>query len=86
MNGPLEWFASIAGMIAALMIAWDHSRRTTGLGFVLFVWTSIAWVISGLVNGTPPLAVQNIVLLAINLIGVHRYLIRKKPVHGAANA
>lgn len=78
MNGPVEWFASIAGMIAALMIAWDHSRRVTGWGFVLFVFASIAWIVSGLVNGTPPLAVQNVVLLAINLFGVYRYLIRKK--------
>ncbi|RJF85363.1 hypothetical protein [Sphingomonas cavernae] len=78
MNGPVEWFAAIAGMIAALMIAWDHSRRITGWGFVLFVFASIAWIISGIVNGTPPLAVQNMVLLAINLFGVYRYLIRKK--------
>lgn len=78
MNGPVEWFASITGMVAALMIAWDHSRRITGWGFVLFVFASIAWIASGLVNGTPPLAVQNIVLLVINLFGVYRYLIRKK--------
>ena len=29
---------------------------------------------------------QNVVLLAINLIGVYRYLIRKKPVQGTAHA
>ena len=29
---------------------------------------------------------QNVILLAINLIGVYRYLIRKKPVHGEAKA
>lgn len=78
MNGAIEWFASITGMIAALMIAWDHSRRITGWGFVLFVAASAAWIVSGLVAGTAPLAVQNIVLLAINLFGVYRYLIRKK--------
>ncbi|WOK37190.1 hypothetical protein [Sphingomonas sp. C3-2] len=78
MNGAIEWFASISGMIAAMMIAWDHSRRVTGWGFVLFVFASCAWIISGVVNGTPPLAVQNLVLLAINLFGVYRYLIRKK--------
>ena len=29
---------------------------------------------------------QNVILLAINLIGVYRYLIREKPVHGEAKA
>ena len=78
MNGPLEWFAAISGMIAALMIAWDHSRRITGYGFVLFVFGSIAWIVAGMMAGTPPLAVQNAVLLVINLFGVYRYLIRRK--------
>lgn len=78
MNGPLDWFASISGMIAALMIAWDHSRRITGWGFVLFCTTSIAWIGAGIMNGQPPLAIQNVVLLGINALGVYRYLIRKK--------
>lgn len=74
----LKWFASISGMIAALMIAWDHSRRITGWGFVIFVAASIAWIGSSLSEGEAPLAVQNAVLLMINLFGVYRYLIRKK--------
>ncbi|MBB5685142.1 hypothetical protein [Sphingobium boeckii] len=74
----LKWFASISGMIAALMIAWDHSRRITGWGFVIFVAASIAWIASSLIEGEAPLAVQNGVLLMINLFGVYRYLIRKK--------
>lgn len=79
MNGPLEWFAALSGTIAALMIAWDHSRKITGWGFVLFCVTSVAWVVAGIINGTAPLAIQNLVLLAINVLGVYRYLIRKKP-------
>lgn len=78
MNGPIEWFAAISGMIAALMIAWDHSRRITGFGFILFCATSIAWIIAGVMAGTAPLAVQNVLLLLINALGVYRYLIRKK--------
>lgn len=78
MNGPIDWFASISGMIAALMIAWDHSRRITGWGFMLFCATSVAWITAGIINGQPPLAIQNVVLLAINALGVYRYLIRKK--------
>lgn len=78
MNGPLDWYAAISGMIAALMIAWDHSRRITGWGFVLFCTTSLAWIGASAMNGVAPLAVQNVVMLAINLLGVYRYLIRKK--------
>lgn len=78
MNGPIEWFASISGMIAALMISWDHSRQITGYGLVLFCTTSIAWIAAGMINGQAPLAIQNVVLLAINGFGVYRYLIRKK--------
>ena len=78
MNGPVEWFASISGMIAALMIAWDHSRRITGYGFILFCTTSVAWIVGGIINGQAPLAIQNVVLLAINIFGVYQYLIRKK--------
>lgn len=79
MNGPIEWFASITGMIAAAMIAYNYSVRVSGAGFVLFVFASIAWIISGMQAGTMPLAVQNMVLLAINLFGVWRYLIVGKP-------
>lgn len=78
MNGPLEWYAAISGMIAALMISWDHSRRITGWGLALFCTTSIAWIVAALINKTPPLGVQNAILLAINGFGVYRYLIRKK--------
>ena len=75
----LKWFASISGMIAAGMIAWNGGRRLTGWGFVIFVAASAAWIVSGLLTGENALAVQNIVLLAINLFGVFRHLIRKDP-------
>jgi hypothetical protein len=37
------------------MIAADLGRRVTGWAFILFVFVSIAWIISGVRNGTPPL-------------------------------
>jgi hypothetical protein len=76
----IKWFASISGMIAAAMIAWNGGRRLTGWGFVIFVAASTAWIVSGFVTGENALAVQNIVLFGINLVGVYRYLIRKDPV------
>jgi len=74
----IKWFASISGMIAALMVAWDHSRRITGFGFVVFVAASLAWIGASTIEGEAPLAIQNVVLLVINVFGVYRYLIRKK--------
>ncbi len=82
MNGPLEWYAAISGAIAAMMIAWNAGARITGYGFILFVTCSIAWIAAGMINGQIPLAAQNAILLAINLLGVYRYLIRKEDSHG----
>lgn len=78
MNGPLEWYAAISGIVAAFMIAGDFGRRVTGLGFLLFVTASIAWIIAGLQAGTMPLAVQNGILLAINIYGVWQYWLSPK--------
>ena len=78
MNGPLEWYAAAAGIVAAAMVAGDFGRRVTGLGFALFVTASIAWVIAGLQSGTPPLAIQNAVLLLINCYGVWQYWLSPK--------
>ena len=32
----IEWYATISGVIAALMLASDLGRKVTGYGFVLF--------------------------------------------------
>ncbi|WP_343342833.1 hypothetical protein WJT74_06215 [Sphingomicrobium sp. XHP0239] len=74
MDGPVEWIASIGAIVAALMIAIDHSRKMTGYGFLLFVGVSVLWIYSGLTGGGMPLTAMNIVLLAINGWGVWRYL------------
>ena len=75
MNGPLEWFAAIGTILAAGMIAADLGRRVTGWAFTLFVFVSVAWVASGIANGTPPLAIQNLIMLAW---GVWQYLLSPK--------
>lgn len=77
----LKWFASISGMIAAFMVSLDLGRRMTGWGFALFVASSIAWIAGALMSSDEPLWIQNLVLFGINIFGVYRYLIRKKPVH-----
>ena len=75
----LKWFASGSGMIAAAMVSFDLGRKVTGWGFVLFVASSIAWIGGSVMTHDFALGTQNVVLFGINLFGVYRYLIRKKP-------
>ena len=76
----LEWYATISGIVAALMIAADINRKVTGWGFVLFCTMNVAWIGFGMIDDTGGLTTQNAVLFAINLLGIYRYLIRNKPV------
>jgi uncharacterized membrane protein len=76
----LEWYATIAGIVAALMIAGDINRKVTGWGFVLFCTMNLAWIGFGTIDDTGGLTTQNAALFAINLLGIYRYLIRRRPV------
>ena len=76
----LKWAASGSGIVAAFMVSADFGRRVTGLGFVLFVASSICWITGAFLSEDTPLVTQNAVLFGINLFGVYRYLWRKKPV------
>jgi hypothetical protein len=75
----LEWYAAGAAVVAAAVVAMDLGRRATGWAMVLFVTSSIAFIAYGLVDEEGALATQNFILLGINLVGVYRYLIRKRP-------
>lgn len=74
----LKWFASGSGMIAALMVSLDSGRRVTGWGFVIFLASSVAWIAGAALAKDWALGTQNAVLFGINMLGVYRYLIRKK--------
>ena len=83
----LQWYGSIAGVVAALIVSLDLGRRPTGWAFVIFVTGSITLILWGFLGPEAEgIGTQNIFLLGINLIGVYRYLIRKKPPHEAATA
>ncbi len=79
LHDALTWFASISGIVAAFMVSLDNGRRVTGWGFALFVLSSIAWIAGALMSDDKPLLSQNVVMFGINIFGVYRYLIRKKP-------
>ena len=75
----LQWYGAGASVIAAALVALDLGRRITGWAFVLFVTSSIALIGWGFAQPDAiGIGAQNIVMLAINLIGVYQYLIRKK--------
>ena len=68
----------MGAIIAAGLIAADLGRRWTGVGFVVFVVVSVAWILSGAINQTMPIVAQNGILLLINLWGVWQFLINPK--------
>jgi Gpi18-like mannosyltransferase len=77
----IEWCAAICAAIAALIVSLDLGRRMTGFAFILFVFSSLGFIVYGTMDPEPEGAIAslNFVLLLINLNGVYRYLIRKKP-------
>ena len=80
----LQWYGAAAGAIAALIVSLDLGRKPTGYGFVIFVTSSIALILWGFFSRDGDgIGTQNVVLFVINLVGVYRYLIRKKPVHAS---
>jgi hypothetical protein len=74
----LEWYATISGVIAAIMLAGDFGRRVTGFGFILFCTMNIAWIAFAQMDDTGGLMWQNIVLFVVNLVGVWQYLLSPK--------
>ena len=75
----LEWYATISGIVAALMLAGDFGRRITGFGFILFCTMNIAWIVHA--QSQPDgggLTWQNAILFGVNLLGVWQYLLSPK--------
>jgi hypothetical protein len=70
----LAWLAPATCIIAALMVAANAGTRITGYGFIVFSASSAAWVAYGVLRDETSLIVQNAVLLAINLVGIWRWL------------
>ena len=71
------WLAPIATTIAALMTASNLGTRITGWGFGVFTIGSLAWLTLGITTGQSNLLWQNIILTALNLFGIWRWLGRQ---------
>ena len=75
----IEWYATVSGVVAALMLASDLGRKVTGFGFILFCTMNIAWIMHA--QSQPEgggLTWQNAILFAVNLLGVYQYLLSPK--------
>ncbi len=77
MESIATWVAPIATTIAALMTASNLGSRITGYGFIVFTIGSLAWLTLGITTGQANLLWQNIILTALNLVGVWRWLGRQ---------
>ena len=80
------WVAPIATTIAALVTASNLGSRITGWGFVIFTVGSIGWTIYGISTGQDNLLWQNLLLTAINLLGIWRWLGRQARFEDGAQA
>ena len=82
-----NWVAPVATTLAAIMVAANLGAKITGVGFIVFSVGAVAWMVIGLVTGQANLVWQNAILLAVNLLGVWRWLgLRARYDKGAAAA
>lgn len=72
----LKAFASLATIVAAILVASNYSPKTMVAGFAIFIAASLAWIAVGWLDSEQSLLWQNIVLLIVNLVGVVRWLPR----------
>jgi len=77
MESLATWVAPIATTIAALMTASNLGSRITGYGFIVFTVGSLAWMTLGITTGQANLLWQNLILTALNLFGIWRWLGRQ---------
>jgi hypothetical protein len=83
----LQWYGAAAGALAAFIVSLDLGRRPTGWAFVIFVTSSLALIGWGFLNDEGEgIGAQNVVLFCINVLGVYRYLVRRKPPHASGVA
>lgn len=86
MVDAVQWAATITGIVAAITVAGNFGAKITGWGFLIFTFSSIGWIAFAVIKGETPLAIQNIVLFAVNLFGIWRYwVVRAKPKEARAS-
>lgn len=72
----VELLGAGTGIFGALLLAWRG--RLAAWTWVLWIVSSIAWIVYAVKVGSIPLLTQQAVFAAINMLGVYRWLIRKE--------
>ncbi len=70
-----KWLGTVAGITGALLIALNVGGTIVGIGFIFFAVSATAWVVAGWRMGKPSLVAMHGVFLAINLLGIWRWLV-----------
>ena len=71
----LKWLGTVAGIAGALLIALNVGGTIVGIGFIFFAVSAAAWVVAGWRMGEPALVAMHAAFLAINLLGIWRWLV-----------
>ncbi len=71
----LKWLGTIAGIAGAVLIVLNICGHIVHIGFVFFAVSALSWVIAGWRMGEMSLVAMHGVFLAINLVGVWRWLL-----------
>ena len=80
----LQYFGAGSATLAALLVSLNLGRLWTGYAMLIFVFSSIALISWGFLQpDSEGIGWQNVVLLAINLLGVWRYLLQGDARAGA---
>jgi len=66
---PFEYLGMACGMAGAFFVS-GYSRRAA-LGWILWLVSNVAWLVSGFATGAVPLIVQNLYFMACNLRGLY---------------
>ncbi len=70
-----KWRGTVSGIAGALLIALNVGGTIVGIGFVFFAVSAAAWVVAGWRMGEPSLVAMHGVFLAVNLLGIWRWLV-----------
>ena len=83
----IQWVATGATILAALVTASNLGARITGYGFGIFLIGSLAWIATALLTDQTALLWTNGVLTLLNIFGMWRWLGRQAKVEeGGATA
>jgi hypothetical protein len=72
----LRTFSAVTTIIAAALVAANWNARVMVAGFAIFIVASLSWMVDGWLEGNASLVIQNVILLAINVLGVWRWFPR----------